>query len=201
MRELRDLDAIERQCKFVFLPQEACLIELMIATEELLDIHHSGVLTTQQFGELVQALARGWPGVKEDLESPLPESRANAAGCVRSLAQLANKGRLPREVLAIIPDYDPINKALLIRAQDREMGGKFAELFEAQEKLRTLDQTSKKERERLAARIKTLKDEIAQIDPDFDRDTEIAKLTPKEIKGGVKAMRGPARSLGRNMPS
>jgi hypothetical protein len=186
VRELRDLDEIERKCNFVFLPQEACLLELMIATEELLDIHHSKALTTEQFGELVQALARGWPGVKEDSQSPLPEQRANAAGCVRSLAQLANRGRLPREVLSIIPAYDPINKALLTRAQEREMGGKFAELFEAQGKLRMLEpssQESKEERVRLEARIETLKDEITQIYPKFDRHTQVADLTPEEIWG------------------
>ncbi len=197
VRELRDIDEIERKFNFVFLPQEACLLELMIATEELLDIHHSGVLTIEQFGELVQALARGWPGVKEDSESPLPEQRANAAGCVRSLAQLANRGRLPREVLSIIPAYDPINKALLIRAQEREMGGKFAELFEAQGKLRMLESSSQEEeRARLEARIETLKDEIARIDPDFDRDTEVAALTTEERKGGIAAMREAGGKLG-----
>jgi hypothetical protein len=101
---------------------------------------------------------------------------------------------LPREVLSSIPDYDPINEALLIRAQEREMGGKFAELFEAQGKL-SVPELSSQERERLEARIETLKDEIAQIDPDFDFATFVA-LTPEERWGSVAAMREAGRKLG-----
>jgi hypothetical protein len=126
VREQRDLDEIEK--KFPLLPQERCLLEREIAVEELLDIHRSGALTTEQFLQLVEAIARGWPGVKEDSQSPLPEKRANAAGCIRSLAQLAGKGRLPREVLSSFKEYDAINRALLIRAQEQEMGGKFTAL-------------------------------------------------------------------------
>src|SRR5262249_5333154 len=119
--------------------------------------------------ELVEPIARGWPGVKEDSSSDQHERRANAAGCVRSLAQLANKGRLPREVLASFPAFDAINRALLIRAEEREWGGKFDELHAAERALRSLDQAGKgkenenektdPERSRLEARIEALRND------------------------------------------
>ena len=114
-----DLDALELQ--FPLLPQERCLLEMELAIEQLFEIYRSDVLTGEQFGQLVEALACGWPGVKEDSRSPLPERRANAAGCIRALAELANKGRLPRDVLSRFGEYDAINRALLIRGQQREM--------------------------------------------------------------------------------
>jgi hypothetical protein len=113
VRKVRDVDAIAKQHHFIFLPQELCLLEMEIAVEELSDIDGWGVLDAEQFGDLIEALAHGWPGVQEDSQSPMPEDRANAAGCVRALAQLANKGKLPREVLSSFREFDAINLALL----------------------------------------------------------------------------------------
>jgi hypothetical protein len=203
VREQRDLDEIEK--KFPLLPQERCLLELEIAVEELLDVHRSGALTTEQFLQLVEAIARGWPGVKEDSQSPLPEKRANAAGCFRSLAQLASKGRLPREVLSSFKEYDAINRALLIRAQEQEIGGKFAALYEAEAELRKLDQSGKgKNREddapdldqaRLEARIKELKADLSHIDRNLTLEN-LTSMSHDMRRAWVARMRAAGRVLG-----
>jgi hypothetical protein len=167
VRRDRDVDAIAKHHKFVFLPQELCLLELDIAVQELLEIYHSNTLSTEQFAELIHAVACGWPGVKEDAQSPSAERRANAAGCVRSLAQLANQGALPREVLSRFREFDEINGILLEHVQAR----KIAALFKAQQELRELDASDPKgkgkereiddpKRKDLAARIGTLKQDI-----------------------------------------
>jgi hypothetical protein len=85
VRTLRDLDkvvaeqSVSGRPEFFFLPQELCWLEMEIALEALLDIRQSPALGADQFVQLVQAIARGWPGVLEDSRSPLPERRANAA--------------------------------------------------------------------------------------------------------------------------
>ena len=161
---------------------------MRIAVEELLDIHRSGVLTTEQFAQLVEALACGWPGVKEDSTSERPERRADAAACVRSLAQLANRGRLPRDVLARFLEFDAINRALFRHAQTQLV----TELFKAQTELHALNgtgtekgkgkerETDDPERQRLGARIAMLKEEIATIVPEFDRDADLTEMLPEE---------------------
>jgi hypothetical protein len=210
VREQRDLHEIEK--KFPLLPQERCLLELEIAVEELLDVHRSGALTTEQLLQLVEAIARGWPGVKEDSQSPLPEKRANAAGCIRSLAQLAGKGRLPREVLSSFKEYDAINRALLIRAQEQERGGKFAALYKAEAELRKLDQGSKgKKREddapdldqaQLEARVKKLKSRVEDLKADLshiDRNLTLKNFTSMSDdmrRAWVARMRTVGRVLG-----
>ena len=145
VRTLRDLDevvaeqSVSGRPEFFFLPQELCWLEMEIAVEALLDIRQSPALGADQFVQLVQAIARGWPGVLEDSRSPLPERRANAAGCIRALAQLADQGRLPREILASSTEHDAINRALLIRGHEREMGDKYAELLAAEDELQELE--------------------------------------------------------------
>jgi hypothetical protein len=127
LRRERDLEKISADHAFYFLPQEKCILERIIATYELHDLYHSRVLTDDEFPQLIERLARGWPGVREDSKSCRPEDRANAAGCFRSLAQLSNRGKLPRNVLAEFQHLDDINRKLLKRAAEREQICKFVD--------------------------------------------------------------------------
>ena len=107
---------------------------------------------------------------------------------MRSLAQLANRGRLPRDVLARFPEFDAINRALFRHAQTQLV----TELFKAQTELHALNgtgtekgkgkerETDDPERQRLGARIAMLKEEIATIVPEFDRDADLTEMLPEE---------------------
>jgi hypothetical protein len=201
LRNERDLERISADHAFPFLPQEVCLLERVIATHELRDLYHSGILSDDEFSDLVEALARGWPGVREDQASSLPEQRANAAGCFRSLTQLANGGRLPREILATFQTYDEINSKLLIRAAGAELGAKYAELMRAERKLmaagidlrgvrvderfvHALEKADPELRKRvslLLAHIALVEDDIEKLDKDFVRHTKISTSTRAQI--------------------
>ena len=137
---------------------------------------------------------------------PLPERRANAAGCIRALAELANQGRLPRDVLASFAEFDAINAALLIRGQERTMSRKLTDLYSAQKALGAWDQSdqgreredaaSKQKKAALESRIKELKDDIRHFDDTFTADTDLTKMSAEERAAAFERMRKAGQDLG-----
>jgi hypothetical protein len=116
VRHQRDLDEIEK--KFPLLPQERCLLEREIAVEELLDIHRSGALTTEHSSSSSRPLPAAGLASRR-IRNRRSRKGAQCRGCIRSLAQLAGKGRLPREVLSSFKEYDAINRALSSAPRNR----------------------------------------------------------------------------------